>query len=104
LVFDIAQPCRCKGLKQGFKEGEDWACLVEFHHDDSTRQLTRRIVTFRKTGDAYRRHEETHRQQLYSGGSIAQMLRDIGFRVRLVRSYGAYPLPKRDVGLVARKP
>jgi hypothetical protein len=32
------------------------------------------------------------------------MLREIGFRVRLVRSYGAYPLPKRVVGLVARKP
>jgi SAM-dependent methyltransferase len=104
LVFDIAQPGRCKGLKQGFKEGEDWACLVAFHHDGSTRQLIRRIVTFRKTGDAYRWQEETHRQQLYSGRSIAQMLRDIGFRVRLVRSYGAYALPKRVVGLVARKP
>src|SRR5262249_23127959 len=104
LVFDVAEPGRCRGLKQGFKEGEDWACLVEYQPDDSQRQLTRRIVTFRKMGAAYRRQEETHGQQLYQGTRIAHLLRDIGFRVRLMRSYGAYPLPDKVVGVVARKP
>ncbi len=104
LVSDVAEPGRCRGLKQGFKEGEGWACLVEYRHDASKQQLTRRIVTFRKIGDAHRRQEETHRQQLYRGTSLARMLRDIGFRVRLMRSYGAYPLPKGVVGVVARKP
>jgi SAM-dependent methyltransferase len=104
LVFDIAEPGRSRGLTKAFKEGEDWACMVEYHHDVSTQLLIRRIVTFRRVGDAYRRHDETHRQQLYKGTSIAQMLRDIGFRVRLMRSYGEYPLPKKVVGLLARKP
>jgi SAM-dependent methyltransferase len=103
LVFDVAEPGRCKGRTQGFKEGADWACLVEFQHDLPKEQLSRRIVTFRKMDDGYRRHEETHRQQLYRGTSIARMLRDIGFRVRLTRSYGAYPLPENVAGFVARK-
>ena len=104
LVFDVAEPGRCKGFTQSFKEGEDWACLVEYQQDVSKQQLTRRIVTFRKNSEVYRRHEETHRQQLYQGTSIAQMLRNIGFRVRLMRSYGDYPLPAGVVGVVARKP
>jgi hypothetical protein len=80
-----------------------WTCLVEYRQDVARQQLTRRIVSFRKIGDSYRRHEETHTQQLFPGSEIAGMLREFGFRVRLVRSYGDYPLPKRVVGIVARK-
>jgi SAM-dependent methyltransferase len=104
LVFDVAEPGRCQGLTQRFVEGEDWTCLVEYRHDVPMRRLTRRIVSFRKVGDAYRRHEETHTQQLYPGTKVAEMLRGIGFRVRQVRSYGKYPLAERVVGVVARKP
>jgi SAM-dependent methyltransferase len=104
LIFDVAEPGRCRGFTQRFTEGEGWTCLVEYHPNVSKQQLTRHIVSFRKVGDAYRRHEETHTQQLYSGMKIAEMLRDIGFRVRLMRSYGDYPLPERVVGIVARKP
>jgi SAM-dependent methyltransferase len=104
LVFDVAGPGRYKGLTQGFAEGEDWACLVEFRHDAARRRLTRRIVSFRKVGDAYRRHEESHTQQLYPGTGVAEMLRAIGFRVRRVRRYGKHSLPPGDVAFVARKP
>jgi hypothetical protein len=85
-------------------EGEDWTCLVEFRHDVARRQLTRRIVSFRKAGESYRRHEETHTQQLYPGTKVAEMLRAIGFRVRQSRSYGKHPLSPGVVALVARKP
>jgi SAM-dependent methyltransferase len=104
FVFDVAEPGRSKGMKQVFREGPDWCCLVEYDHDDTKQKLTRRIVSFRKVGDNYRRREETHVQQLYQGTSIAEMLRGIGFRVRLVRSYGTYPLPQGTVGIIARKP
>jgi len=104
LVFDVAEPGRCKGLMQRFMEGGDWTCLVEYHHEVVRQRLTRRIVSFRRVGDTYRRHEETHTQQLYRGTKIAEMLRDMGFRVRQVRSYGKYPLSHGVVGLVARKP
>jgi SAM-dependent methyltransferase len=104
LVFDVAEPGRCKGFTQRFMEGEDWTCLVEFRHDVARRLLTRRIVSFRKEGDGYRRHEETHTQQLYPGTKVAEMLRAIGFRVRVGRSYGKHPLGPGVVALVARKP
>jgi hypothetical protein len=103
LVFDVAEPGRCKGLTQKFVEGEDWTCLVEFRQDVAMQQLTRRIVSFRKIGDTYRRSEETHPQQLYPRAKIAAMLRDIGFRVRQVRSYGKHPLRPGVVAIVARK-
>jgi SAM-dependent methyltransferase len=104
LVFDVAEPGRCAGLTQRFSEGADWACLVEYRHDVARQRLTRRIVSFRKAGETYRRHEETHPQQLYRGASIATMLRKIGFRARLVRHFGAFPLAEHVVGVVAWKP
>jgi hypothetical protein len=76
---------------------------VEYQHDLPQQQLTRRIVTFRSIGDLYRRHEETHCQQLYQGDTIAEMLQQIGFQVELVRSYGEYALAPDTVGFVARK-
>jgi SAM-dependent methyltransferase len=104
LVFDVAQPGRCKGLTQRFMEGQDWACLVELRRDVARQRLTRRIVSFRKVGDAYRRHEESHTQQLYPGTKVAEMLRAVGFRVRQARRYGDHALRPGVVALVARKP
>jgi SAM-dependent methyltransferase len=104
LVFDVAQAGRCRGLRQRFFEGKDWVCLVEYRHDVAKQQLTRRIVSFRKADDRYRRNEEIHLQQLYPGAKVADMLRGIGFRVRQVRSYGEYFLGDGVVAFVARKP
>ena len=102
LIFDVAVPGRCRGRTQAFTEGEDWTCLVEYWHDESNQQLTRRIVTFRKIDDAYRRHEETHRQQLFEKRAVVEMLESIGFEVQPVQSYGEYPLPDGVVGFVAK--
>lgn len=104
FVFDVAEPRRWKGPKQGFREEKDWTCLVYYEHNSDKQQLTRRIVTYRKAGNVCRRRAETHRQQLYRGTTLAGILRAVGFRVRLVRSYGAYRLPEHRVGIVARRP
>jgi SAM-dependent methyltransferase len=104
LIFDAAVPGRCRGLRQAFAEGDDWTCLVEYRHDESNRQLTRRIVTFRKAGDAYRRHEETHVQQLLEEATVVQILQRIGFRARTMSSYGDHRLADGVVGFVATKP
>ena len=104
LIFDAAEPGRCRGRTQAFAEGEDWTCLVEYQHDESNQQLVRRIVTFRKIGDAYRRREETHRQQLYEENSVVTMLANIGFQLRSLRSYGDYALADGVFGFLARRP
>ncbi len=104
LVFDIAEPGRSSGRRQSFREAADWTCLVEYEHDAVRERLTRRIVTFRKIGDTFRRHEEIHVQQLYQAAAVAAMLTDVGFQVDCVRSYGDYALAESTVGLVAHKP
>lgn len=103
LIFDVAEPDRWSGRAQVFTEGEGWTCLVEYHHDDSSQQLRRRIVTFREVDGAYRRHEELHCQQLYDEDSVRRMLESIGFQVQAVRSYGEFPLGQGVVGCVASK-
>ena len=103
LVFDVAEPGRRRGFKQAFAEGPDWTCLVKYRHDEAQGRLERRIVTFRKIGDLYRRSEELHRQQLFDAASIEHLLEQTGFRVQIVRSYGAFPLDESVAGFVAAK-
>jgi len=103
LVFDVAQRGRARGSTRNFWEGPDWACLVQYVHDQLRHRLTRQNVAFRKVGKHYRRTEETHMQQLYRASQLAGDLRKIGFRVRIVRSYGDFRLAKAHAGLIARK-
>jgi SAM-dependent methyltransferase len=104
LIFDIAEPGRGKGPRQKHMEGPDWAVLVEVNEERHTNRLTRRITSFRKVGELYTRDEETHRLQLYSRSEVAKELRNVGFRVRTVNSYGDQPMIDGCVGFVARKP
>ena len=104
FVFDIAEPGQVpRGTKtRGFTEGEDWVVLVEKEEDRDT--LTRRITTFRREGEHYRRSDEVHRQRLYRAPDIARYLRQVGFRVRTVRGYGRYRLRRAHAAFIARKP
>ena len=81
FIFDIAEPGQ---VEQG--------------------TLTRRIITFRKVGEYYRRDEEVHCQQLYQATVLAEELRQLGFQAEIMHSYGQYPLPKARAAIVARKP
>ena len=78
--------------------------LVEKEEDAERGTLTRRIVSFRKVGEHYRRDDEVHRQRLYKSSEVMRELRRVGFRVRTVRAYGRYPLPMAHAAFVARKP
>ncbi len=103
FIFDVAGPGRYRGIPQRFFEGVDWTCLVEFQYDDPRRQLNRRIVTFRQSGDLWRRHEETHRQRLYEPDAVTEILASAGFQVEILSSYGATTFPEGVAGFVARK-
>ena len=103
LVFDVAGPGRCQGRTQAFMEGDDWTCLVEYQHDEPRQLLTRRIVTFRRLGDVWRRHLETHRQQLHDPTTVSTTLRRLGFDVQTVNRFGQLELPAAVTGFVAKK-
>ena len=106
FVFDVAEPGQIpRGTTtRGFSEGKDWVVLVEKEEDAERGTLTRRIVSFRKVGEHYRRDDEVHRQRLYKSSEVTRELRRVGFRVRTVRAYGRYPLPRAHAAFVARKP
>lgn len=105
FVFDVLQPGAQKGANPSktFSEGNDWAILVEKEEDTTRHQLTRRMTMFRKVGTYYRRSTETHVVQLYKAADIARELRQIGFRVKLIRGYGEMKFRPAHVGFVAAK-
>ncbi len=106
FIFDIAEPGQVKrgAAARGFSEGEDWAVLSEKEEDRERQTLTRWITSFRKVGRYYRRDDEAHQLRLYKAKEIASELRRAGFRVRTVRGYGRYRLPKARAAFIARKP
>jgi len=105
FVFDVPEIgfAQARKSKQGYREGKDWAVLVELSEDTAEHILTRRITSFRKAGKLYRRREEVHRLRLYKGTELARELRAAGFKVRIVRGYGKLRFGDAHVGFVARK-
>jgi SAM-dependent methyltransferase len=105
LVFDVASPGRVRGPgpQSGHREGADWAVLVTSAEDKKRQLLTRRITSFRKVGELYRRDYEVHRLRLYRFAELAAPLRQMGFRVRRLAGYGKQPFLRGHIGLLARK-
>jgi len=105
FLFDIAEPSRgLKGLQQHCRQAIDWAVLVEKHECRERRLLTRRITTFRRVGNQYRRDEETHVQRLLRRRDVIRWLQAIGFSVQMLRGYGPLRFPVSWTGIAARKP
>ena len=104
LIFDVAAPGRVPGPgpQRSYREGDDWVVLVAAQEDHKL--LTRRITIFRKVGELYRRDYEVHRLRLFKGPELAEQLRDMGFRVRMLAGYGRMRFPPGHIGLLARKP
>ena len=104
FVFDMVGPGRERGMPpKRWNQGDDWAVLVEAEEDPAQHTLTRRITSFRKTGELYRREEEVHRLQLYRSADIAAWLRSAGFRVRVARGYGELKFTQAQTAFIARK-
>lgn len=106
FIFDIAEPGQVTpGIShQAFTEGEDWTVLVEKEENREQQTLIRRIISFRKVGEYFRRNEEIHRLRLYKATDIAEHLHQVGFQVQTTSNYGDYQLPKAHVAFIALKP
>ena len=106
FIFDLAEPGQVPPgtVTKGFTEGDGWVVLVEKVEDAEEETLTRRIITFRRITGYYRRDDEVHRLRLHKSTEVAEQLREVGFRVRTMRSYGRYRLPGAHAAFVARKP
>jgi SAM-dependent methyltransferase len=106
FVFDVLGPGQVPpgARTRGFGVGEDWAVLSEREEDAERGTMERRIVSFRKTGEYYRRDEEVHRVRLYDPAELSAELQSAGFQVRTMGSYGSLPLSEGHAAFVARKP
>ncbi|MDV2990788.1 MAG: hypothetical protein N4J56_000442 [Chroococcidiopsis sp. SAG 2025] len=105
FIFDIAEPGQIEpgATIKGFTQGKDWIVLVEKQEDWQQKRLIRRIITFRKVEEYYRRDDEVHCLQLYKVEDVARELSQAGFQIQIGRSYGQYNLPKAHAVFVARK-
>jgi SAM-dependent methyltransferase len=106
LALDVAGPGRVPGdgPARTWRDGADWAILVETSEDRRARELTRRMTTFRRTGGGWRRTETEHHQRLYPSSAIAALLRTAGFRTRILRSYdGDEPFAPGHRAFIARR-
>jgi SAM-dependent methyltransferase len=105
FIFDVAGPGRLPGRIPvvSHYEGKDWAILVRAAEDRRRSLLTRRITAFRRVGEFYRRTEETHTLKLFEAGRVAEELRAVGFRVRVLRGYGRLRFGPGHTGFIARK-
>ncbi|NEO32487.1 MAG: class I SAM-dependent methyltransferase [Symploca sp. SIO3C6] len=106
FVFDILEKRKNiqKTTTKGFTQGENWVVLFDKEEDQQQGILTRRITTFRKVGEYYRRDDEVHQQRLYKATTLAQELEKVGFQVQIRHSYGQYNLPPAHAAFIARKP
>ena len=105
FVFDLLGPGQVPGgVSKTFSEGPDWAVLSEKVEDQERGTLTRRIVSFRKVGEHYRRDDEIHRVRLYGPEEVEDELNRAGFEVGTMRAYGRYPLAENHAAFVARRP
>ena len=105
FIFDVAEPSRIpeEQPRRTGSQGADWTILVEASGDKRRNVLTRRIISFRKTGSRYRRSEEIHRLHLYRAAEIVETLKRAGFQVECLKGYGRFRLPVGIAAFVARK-
>jgi SAM-dependent methyltransferase len=97
LLFDFIESAEGRTYPSKSRSGADWALVFRATADRRGRFLTRRIITFRKIGSAYRRGEETHKVRIFTRAEMAAALERAGFEVRMRRSLGGVKLIRGDV-------
>ncbi len=95
LIFDVIGLGEPPLSSRTWRSGEDWAVLVETTENQTERTLVRKIETFRRVGEGYRRSREVHRVRLFDIRSLCHQLASCGFAVETAQSYGDQQLPPR---------
>ncbi len=93
LLFDAAAPGRGTGAVGRHWECDDWAVLVDVEERQDTRTLIRRITTFVRAGERFRRSREVHRLELFAPEAVAALLSRAGFSVAVREGYAKCPMP-----------
>lgn len=105
FVFDVVTRGRAgtEGQATHARTGPDWAVIAESVEKPEQERLIRSIVSFRRVGKHYRRHEERHELKLYRAKDVCRWLRDRGFRVSRLGGYGDQNFAPGLAGFLARR-
>ncbi len=106
LMFDVLCISPASKSREVWVEdpGGGWAVHVEVRELGRERIVERRITSFRRVGRLYRRTVELHWQRRWDTKEVNRLLRETGFRVWAVRTYGNARLPHGGVVFFAQKP
>jgi SAM-dependent methyltransferase len=103
FIFDLIETGEPSLTGRFWKSSGDWAVGGETVEDAGARTLTRRIETFRRAGDLYRRSEETHQVRIFDSQAVARWLEECGFTVETGTTYGTQEQgPRRRVFFATR--
>ncbi|MEM8778121.1 MAG: class I SAM-dependent methyltransferase [Cyanobacteria bacterium P01_G01_bin.49] len=104
FLLDIAEPGRVPNeFFRTYTETNNWVVLMTAREDQNKKQLSRKITTFRKIGELYRREQEVHHLCLLERRELLEQLRTIGFQVEILEGYGSLTFSPGHIGLLARK-
>ena len=95
FIFDLIEFGEPSLGSRSWHSGEDWAVLVETSEKQDSRTLVRRIETFRRVGELYRRGCEVHTVRLFDTAALLNQLAGCGFETETAQAYGASQLPLR---------
>lgn len=93
FIFDIMENTKEVDFSgQGMLLNPQWAVLVNKLHDKKKGILRRKITSFVKKENSYKRTDETHSVILYKQKEILGILKKVGFKVKIQKSYGKFRL------------
>ncbi len=95
LIFDVIELGEPSLSGRFWASSEDWAVLVEIEEDQSTRTLVRKIETFRRVDQLYRRGCEVHQIRLFDAATLRNQLAACGFSTQTAQAHGSQKLPPR---------
>lgn len=103
FIFDVLCEARLRKpvTTLSFRQGRGWLVAVE--KTDASRQVVRRIHTFRRIGRAYARSHEVHTVHRYNAREIRSTLRVAGFNVTVLHGYGRNRFEPNHLVFVAQK-
>ncbi len=85
-------------------KGKDWVINIEYFGDFEAKTLTRDITVFREIEpNLYRKSNEIHQVNLFDKNEIESLLKQVGFEVRCLASYGGELFREGHVGFLAVK-